>query len=312
MNLNQLKYVMAVHEHRHFGKAAVHCDVTQATLSAMIKKLEEELGLVLFDRDKQPTVITEAGLQVVKIAKDMLSKQQELLDLSKNTSTSLKGTFKLGIIPTVANSLLPLILPSLLEQHPELELTIAEITTEEIIHRLKEDRIDVGILATPLEEEELEENILYYETMMVYGVSDPKKKFIAPKDVQDEKVWLLEEGNCFRNQSMTICDIQEKSNYPNKLHFEGSSFDTLLNLSDHFGGITLVPELYHNLMSESKQKRTRMFKAPYPVREISAVYYRPFAKKNSIDLLSEHIKKLITPRLISTTLPKKDLSIIGI
>ncbi len=312
MNLNQLKYVMAVHEHRHFGRAAEHCDVTQATLSAMIKKLEAELGVVLFDRDKQPTIITEHGLKVVKIAKEMLMKQQELLEINSEEHPSLKGKLKMGIIPTVANALLPLILPSLLENHPELELTIAEITTEEIIHRLKEDRIDLGILATPLDDEELEENILYYETMMVYGVKDPEKKFIAPKDLHDEKVWLLEEGNCFRNQSMTICNIQEKSNVPQNLHFEGSSFDTLLNLSDHFGGITLVPELYHQLMPENKQAQTRMFNAPYPVREISAVFYRPFAKKTSIDLLSKHIQSIITPHLLSTKLPKKDLSIIGI
>ncbi|MDW7693873.1 LysR substrate-binding domain-containing protein [Flammeovirgaceae bacterium SG7u.111] len=311
MNFQQLTYIIAVDKYKHFAQAADNCHITQATLSAMIKKLEQELGLVLFDRTRQPVKTTDEGLQVIELAKKILFHQQEMLDLNQTTVSEISGELRLGIIPTVANSLLPLILPSLLHDFPALHLKIVEVTTEELKQQLISEKVDIGIMATPLEDEMLEENILYYEAMMVYGISGDKK-YITPKEIQNQRIWLLEEGNCFRNQSATICNIKEKSKAPSNLSFEGSSFDTLLNLTDRFGGYTLVPELYYNLMPEEKKKKTKNFELPIPVREISLVYHRPYAKKRSIDLLSEHIKKLVKGQLMTEKYPAKDLAIIGI
>ncbi len=212
MNFQQLEYALAVHQLKHFGNAAKRCNITQATLSAMIKKLEEELILTLFDRSSHPIQTTEEGLEVLKKAKEILAKQQELFQFSTLEKDELEGELRLGIIPTVSNALLPLILPEILNQHPHLKLIISEITTNEIIQQLKNNEIDMGILSTPLStiSDQFEEQILYYEAMMVYGISSSDMAYVSSKDVENKKVWLLEEGHCFRSQSMTLCKIQEK------------------------------------------------------------------------------------------------------
>lgn len=312
MNFQQLEYVIAVHEQRQFSRAADACHITQATLSSMIKKLEEELGVVLFDRSRKPVVTTDEGLLFIEKAKQILAVQSEMYQLKPSISEELSGTLRLGIIPTVANSLLPLILPKVIKNHPHLNLEITEVTTEEIKDQLKSDKLDAGILATPVNDESLEENILFYEAMMVYGVNDKEKKFLGSADIKNEKIWLLEEGNCFRNQSITLCNIQEKSNQPNNISFKGSSFDTLINLADQFGGYTLIPELYYNLMPTEKKEKTRHFQKPLPVREISMIFHRPYAKRRTIDVLSHLIQTEIAELLITKTFKAKDLSIIGI
>ncbi len=312
MNFQQLEYVIAVHEQKQFSKAADTCHVTQATLSSMVKKLEGELGVVLFDRSRQPVVTTEEGLRLISVSKQILTLKTELHNLKDTNPLELSGTFRLGVIPTVANSLLPLILPKIIAAHPELELIISEVTTEGIKELLKQDKIDAGILATPIEDDLLEECMLYYEAMMVYGVKENSKKYLPTADIKNENIWLLEEGNCFRNQSITICNIREKSNQPNNITFRGSSFDTLINLADQFGGYTLIPELYYNLMPSEKQKKTRHFELPLPVREISMVFHRPYAKRRTIEVLSELIEHEIKEKLMTSKQKPKDLSIIGI
>jgi LysR family hydrogen peroxide-inducible transcriptional activator len=312
MNFQQLEYVLAVDSEKHFARAAEQCHVTQATLSAMVKRLEEELGIVLFDRSHKPVVTTDEGLQFIERARNILSERDAILQLKNLTSCVLDGELRIGIIPTVANSLLPLLLPRLLGEHPDLKLSVVEITTEEIVSQLVVDRIDIGILVTPLHDDRLDEQTLYYESMMVYGVKDRKKKFVHPSELADERIWLLEEGNCFRHQSITICDIHEKAKGIQQLDFEGSSFDTLLNLTDRFGGYTLVPELYYNLMPVSKRNRTAQFKRPLPVREVSVVTYRPQVKSRAVGILKELIQELVAPELITSKSKARDLSIIGI
>lgn len=312
MNFQQLEYALAVHRHKHFGQAAESCNITQATLSAMIKKLEGELGLILFDRSRMPVQTTDIGLTFMEQASRMLAQRNEMLHLNRQELNELEGHLTLGVIPTVANSLLPIILPPLLKENPRLKLTVLEITTEEIIHQLKKDKIDLGILATPLEEEQLEETILYYEAMLVYGVTDQRKRYINSKDISGHKIWLLEEGNCFREQSLTICDIKAKDMTATNLQFEGSSFETLLNLTDQFGGYTLIPELYFNNMPEARQQRTKAFKAPIPVREISLVSHRPYAKSQTNAFLAQRIQTLVAGHLTTTQMKARDMEIIGI
>ncbi len=312
MNIHQLEYIVAVDQHRHFAQAAEACHVTQATLSAMIKKLEQELNIKLFDRTRQPVKTTEDGQQVIELAKKMLFYRNQILDLNAKSPEQLGSSITLGIIPTVANSLLPMILPKLLKSHPNLQLKIVEITTDEIRQQLLSGKIDMGIMATPVEDDQIEENILYYEAMMVYGVTESHKKYVHKEDIRGKRIWLLEEGNCFRDQSMTICNVREKEGRPGNLTFEGSSFDTLLNLTDQFGGYTLVPELYFNLMPEKRKKKTRHFELPYPVREISLVYHRPYVKRRSIEILTKEIKDLVSRKLITCNLKPMDMSITGI
>ena len=312
MNFQQLEYAIAVHQHQHFGKAAEHCNITQATLSAMIKKLEGELEFSLFDRSKHPIKTTELGIQFMLMASEALRQRTSMLSLKASDPTELEGSLTIGIIPTIANSLLPIILPAIIEENPKLELTVSEITTENIKEQLAKDQIDLGILATPLEDDSLDETILYYEPMMIYGIDNQDKNYVTSKDIQGRKVWLLEEGHCFRQQSLTICNIQEKQLHDNHLNMKANSFETLLNLTDKFGGYTLVPELYFNDLPKNRQRKTKGFQKPLPVREVSIVSHRPLAKRKSIDLLSRRVHELVTPLLSTEKMKAKDLAIIGI
>ena len=312
MNFQQLEYILAVDQHNHFGKAADSYHVTQATLSGMIKKLEGELGIIIFDRSHKPIKTTDEGKEAIELARKILGLQTGMNQLELQTESSPQGVLRVGIIPTIANSLLPIILPSLFKKFPDLHLKVVEITTDQIIQQLKSDTIDAGILATPLEDEVIEENILYYEAKMVYGVNKSNKKYLTTKAIQDQKIWLLEEGNCFRNQTTTICNIREKSGGIDNLEFEGSSFETLLNLTDQFGGYTLVPELYYQQMSEYKKNKTRLFEKPIPVREVSMVYHRPYAKKRTLEQLSKTISELMKDAVITSKMKSQDLGIVGI
>lgn len=310
MNFQQLEYTIALNQHKHFGKAAEACHVTQATLSGMIKKLEEELGYKIFDRRHQPVKVTEQGMQFLDIANGILKQKAKLYDLD-NDDLALSGTLRMGVIPTIASSLLPRILPIIRVVYPDLRLEISEITTEEIQHLLIEDVIDIGILATPLQNNLIEEYILYYEAMMVYGI-DQDQEYITSDLINDTKIWLLEEGHCFRDQSIDICDIKPKNISDEKIVFKGSSFDTLLSMTDNFGGITLIPELYYQSLAAERKERTKHFITPIPVREISIVAYRPMVKMKSINALSQLIKEHIVPLLITKDMKNKDLKIIGL
>lgn len=311
MNFQQLEYINAINLYKHFGKAAEHCNVTQATLSAMVKKLEEELGVVLFDRSKKPVVTTEDGLKIIELARKGINIKHDLENFSK-LDKEVAGELRLGVIPTIASSLLPILLPKVIEKYPKLHLRITEATTENIETLLREDKLDVGLLATPLETNDLEELICYYEPMMLYGIKDKTKEYVSGKDVKNKNIWLLEEGNCFRNQAISVCKIQEKNMLNAPFSFAGSSFDTLLNLTKTFGGYTLIPELYYLQLPKKQQKICKPFRSPIPVREISLVSQRPYAKAKTINAMHQLIKNLIGPQLSTSKLKPKDVSVIGI
>jgi len=311
MNFQQLQYVIAVHQHQHFGLAAESCHITQATLSAMIKKIELELGIILFDRSRKPVKTTDIGIEFISIARKILNHKEELHLLNKDKD-HMEGKLTIGVIPTIANALLPIILPTIIEENPKLQLNLLEVTTEEIKQQLVLDKIDIGILATPINDPRFEEHILYYEPMMLYGVKDFQKKYVTSNDVKDNKIWLLEEGNCFRNQTMTICEMQEKEFLNSNLNFTGNSFETLINLTDKFGGYTLIPELYYASMTPERKKRAKHFQKPIPVREISIVTYRQHVKAKTIDYLTSIIQQAVNTILSTPSYQNKDLDIIGI
>lgn len=312
MNIQQLGYIIAVDRFKNFSRAAAHCFVTQATLSAMVKKLEMEIEVTIFDRKKSPVITTDCGTDIIEEAKKALYHINLIHDYSKTVQDTIEGRIRVGIIPTIANTLLPIILKPLLLKFPDLIIEVHEITTDNLLKDLETGLLDFGILATPVEYEQIEENILYYESMMVYGVQDLKSQYILPEQLNDSKIWLLEEGHCFRNQAINICNLDKKEDLPDNLIFEANSFETLLNITDEFGGITLIPELFYQSMSSGRKKRTQAFQVPLPVREVSLVYYRPYAKLRIINRLTEEIKELMKGKLVSEKYRARDLSIIGI
>jgi LysR family hydrogen peroxide-inducible transcriptional activator len=293
---------------KSFSKAAEACFITQATLSTMVKKLEEELDVVIFDRKTSPIITTDSGLEVIKEAKKILLHAENLKQIASVLNGKIEGELRIGIIPTIAGSLLWRIVPHLISKYPKLKLSISEITTKNIIQQLKTGALDAGIVSTPLNHDDIEEEILYYEKLMVYGVKTTNKKYIIPKDIAKQKIWLLEEGNCLRNQVVNVCALNAKKPTDN-LQFEPNTFETLISFVDKLNGLTLIPELYYMDLCIDKKTKITDFKLPAPVREVSIIYHRPYAKQRLISMLVTEIKELIIPLLKTSKLKNKDMII---
>lgn len=293
MNFQQLEYIVAVDKYRHFLRAANDCCITQATLSMMIKKLEEELEIIIFDRSKQPVVPTETGKEIIAQAKIVLKETAYLKQLANDTKLEVKGQIRIGIIPTLAPYLLPLFLYNLLKNYPQLKVKISELNTNQITEQLENDLLDVGILATPINVEGIKEYPLFYEKLVVF-VSDKetmlKKKFILPEEIDVNRLWLLEEGHCLRSQMMNLCELRKKNTDFGNLEYEAGSIESLLKIVEMNNGITVVPELAVINFDEKQKSQIREFKDPVPVREISLVTYRHFVKTKLLEVLATEIK----------------------
>lgn len=309
MNLQQLEYILAVDQLKNFSRAAEHCHVTQATLSAMVKKLEDELEVVLFERKANPIITTDCGREIILQARKVLHESNKLKELSRQVKNNIRGHIRLGVIPTVANSLLPKVLKPILGKYPDLYIETREATTQDIVKQLKEGTLDIGILSTPLEITEIEENILYYELLMVYGEKASDRQYVMPEEIREHKVWMLEEGHCMRDQLIQVCSLKAQKNTLGHFSFEANSFETLLNLIDTFGGLTLIPELYYQTLSAERKAKVSFFKTPVPVREVSLVYFRPFAKHRIIHALTGEISQLVNKSLMSNDYAKHELEI---
>ena len=228
---------------------------------------------------------TEEGLVVVSMSRDLLIKSDGLKNLKSSLRGRLSGALRIGVIPTVAPLLLPIVLKPFVSLHPDVDLSIKEATTDQLLIDLKEGVIDGAIVASPVLDEDLFGYHLYSEALKVYGVNDLAKREMTPGDIKSTTVWLLEEGHCLKDQVVAFCGLQEQKTQFDGLNVQCSSFATLVGLVDDFGGYTLLPELYVNIMSQRRQNRTRAFVAPEPVRDIAMVVYRPFVKKMLLDEL---------------------------
>ncbi len=291
MNIQQLEYIVAIDTHRSFAKAAVACHVTQPTLSSMLKKLEEELDVVLFDRTKPPVVPTAIGAEVVEQARSVLKEVNRLKAIAAGSHPD-RTELRIGVIPTLAPYLIPLFLPGLLRNHPRMKLTISELTTDSIIEGLMRERLDVGLLATPLGISGLREETLFHERFFVYaGKGEPtgRKKYVLPSDIDPNRLWLLEEGHCLRSQVMNLCELHARSASDTHLHYVSGSIGSLMRIVDTQGGFTIIPELAALELAESKRAQLREFASPVPVREISSVTYRHAMKGEAIQALRQAI-----------------------
>jgi LysR family hydrogen peroxide-inducible transcriptional activator len=311
MNLQQLEYLIAVDKTGSFSKAADLCHVTQATLSTMIKRLEEELDLVLFDRKTNPVLTTDSARPILVLARQAVEAARRIKEISGNESNRVVGGLKMGVIPTIANSVLPLIMKPLLQEYPQLKLEVREITTQSILKQLRSGEIDVGLVSTPVKgDEDFEKKVLYYEALFVYGTpASKKKKFLMPKELVHDKIWLLEEGHCLRDQFVNLCSLNKKR-LGDQFVFESGSFDTLLSMADQFGGLTVVPELYVKTMAKERRSKIYQFVSPYPVREVSLLINRPHVKAQLVSVLIAEIKKAVMPLLMTNEVKKSEQVIV--
>jgi len=299
MTLQQLEYIVAIDTHRNFGKAAAACFVTQPTLSGMVKKLEEELDVVLFDRSKSPVVPTRQGAVLVEQARAVLHEAGMFRQLAKGARGHEVGELRIGVIPTLAPYLLPLFLGRFVKEHPGIQLTIEELTTATIVDRLVRETLDVGLMATPLKVPGLKERPLFRERFMVFAAPDEevaRKRYVVPTDIDPDRLWLLEEGHCMRSQVMNLCELRKAGAYGNLSYLSGS-IGSLVRMVNTQGGLTIVPELAALDMDARQRQLLHPFKSPAPSREISAVTYRHFLKERMLDHLATAITTAVEGRL---------------
>jgi LysR family hydrogen peroxide-inducible transcriptional activator len=292
MTFTQLEYLIALDNYRHFAAAARHCFVSQPTLSMQVQKLEQELGLKIFDRSKQPVVLTEPGIAIIEQARKIIAERDRMNELVKTSKGILAGELRIGIIPTLAPYLLPLFVQTFTRKYPEVRLVVNELTTENIVTRLRSGKIDIGILVTPLQEPGIREHVLFYEELMAYVSKKNaayKKTYMLQQDIDPNKLWLLEEGHCFRSQIMNFCELQKASRTATHFDYEAGSIETLRRMVDTNDGITILPELATLGMSNKQIAQVRYFKRPAPMREVSIVVHRDFVKKRLIEILKEEI-----------------------
>ena len=300
MNIQQLEYLIAVDRHKHFGKAAQACFITQPTLSAMIHKLEDELDLKIFDRTSHPIRTTDIGVQIIEHAKKITDEVNELRNKANLLNNIIGGKINIGIIPTVSTYILPNEIFKFLAENPEIEMTVKEMTTENIIKDLKAGALDAGIIATPYESANVFYNdFLFNEELMLYssGINEEKDSFVSPEDINTDKVWLLEEGNCLKTQFENICQLKENSLKPKNLDFLASNMNTIIHMVDEVGGISILPELAIDQLNQEQKNKISRFRKPHPFREISVIYYKPTYKQKIIDELMSYIQRSMKQKL---------------
>jgi len=290
MTIQQLEYILAVDRHRHFGHAAESCFVTQPTLSAQISKLERELDVLIFDRSKMPVIPTEIGEQLLAQAKRVVAESKGIYEMISQLKGKIGGMIKVGIIPTLAPYLLHRFIGDFLEKFPEVQLQVEEMVTEEVVKRLKNDDLDLGIVATPLEEQGIIEKPMFYEDFVAYfSKNHPllEKKKVDAGELQGNELWVLQQGHCFREQVLGICG-QKKFQRKN-FHYESGSLEGLKNMVDRYKGVTLLPQLATLDLNESEKARLRPFAGEQTSREISLVLTRSFLKIKLVELLFKEI-----------------------
>ena len=295
MTLQQLEYILAVARHGHFGRAADACNVTQPTLSAMIGKLEEEIGAKLFDRNHQPICPTPVGEKVVRQAREVLSQADNIKDIVLEERQSLEGMFRIGILPTIAPYLLPRFFPQLMKRYPKLDIRVREMKTHEIKEALMQGDIDAGILATIEGLEEYSQTPLFYEKYVGYVSREDtlfKKEVIRTADVaSSSQLWLLDEGHCFRDQMVRFC--QMKSSQTSQLAYNLGSMETFMRMVECGMGITFIPELAAMQLSEPQKELLRPFAIPVPTRQLIMITNRNFIRQNLLEVLVKEIQAAV-------------------
>ena len=301
MTITQIEYVVAVATYKSFVAAAEKCFVTQPTLSMQIQKLEDELGVRIFDRNKHPIAITEMGEMIVTQSRVALAECERIHELIQTQQKILSGTFKFAAIPTVAPNILPGLLENYSKKFPEMKLQVTEMETNQIILALRNNEIDAGLLSTPLEEKDIKEYPLFYEPFVGYfadGEPALKKRMINPKDISLERIWLLNEGHCMRNQIINLCSDQvQKLQAERPYRYESSNVETLRRMVEKNGGMTVLPELATLEFTEDQIERIRYFEETEPVREISLVTNGHFVRMSVLQTLMDEILKLVPEKM---------------
>ncbi len=303
MTLQQLEYILALDQTRHFVRAAEKCGVTQPTLSAMIQKLEDELDCKIFDRSQHPLVPTEIGKQIIQQSQVILFNVNQLKENILTEKGEKSGSLTLAMIPTVAPYLLPDFISNFRTDFPTIDLKVSEMQTDTVIEKLHAAEIDMAILSTPLNDPKILEVPLYYEKFIAY-ISPIESIFssnhLISHDLPLDNLWMLEEGHCLRSQVFNFCDSKKQ----NSSMYEAGSIDTLIKIVDRNGGYTVIPELHLQLLNETQQKNVRELLDPEVNREISLIIRHDYVKEGLMNAVADTIKKIIPQHMLDARLKK--------
>ena len=280
MNIQQLEYIAALDKFRHFAKAADYCNVSQPTLSTMILKLEEELGAKLFDRSRQPIEPTSIGALVVSQAKQILYDLNSITRIIEEEQQSLTGRLNIAVLPTIAPYLLPRVFPIWKKELAGLEIHVSEMQTSRCLASLLSGEIDMAIIASKAETEGLEDDLLYYEEFLGYvSRCEPlfEQDVIRTTEVDAHRLWLLDEGHCFRDQLVRFC--QMKGLHERQTAYSGGSMEAFMRLVESGQGITFIPQLTVEQLSPSQKELVRPFGMPRPVREVRFAVRQDYSRR---------------------------------
>lgn len=293
MNLRALEYLVALAEERNFSRAAEACYVSQPTLSTQLKKLEDELGVQLVERNPRGVMLTSAGEQVVARARDMLQQADAIRDTARRARDPEAGSIRLGIFPTLAPYLLPHVLPAIRERFPRLEILLYELKTQEVLERLREGKLDAGILALPIPDEGFEQRELFEEPFMLalprnHPLVD--KPDLTLEDLREGPVLLLEDGHCLRDQALEVCQMvgaREKSG------FRATSLETLRQMVASGIGVTLLPTLsVKPPVPRTERLVLRRFPDPAPSRKLALIWRQSSGQSVILDKLAATIREI--------------------
>jgi LysR family transcriptional regulator, hydrogen peroxide-inducible genes activator len=303
MTITQMQYIVAVDKFGSFVTAADECNVTQPTLSMQIQKLEDEFGFKIFDRNHHPVTTTVIGKSIIDQLKNVLFEVEKVHELLNEKKDGVKGSLKIAVLPTLAPYILPKMLKTFLNLYPNVEVEIYEYTTGQICSMIKEEKLDFGIMATPLHDKDLKEVPIFYEQFVAYLGKEHallSKKQLLPTDLKLEELWTLNDEHCMHFQAINLCTSGKGARVDLQLQYQTGSIQSLTKMVESNGGVTLLPELCLEDMYEGQLENMRYFKAPEPVREISLVHSRYFVKNK---IAQTFIK------MIAEQMPKKSLAL---
>lgn len=294
MNLRDLSYLVAVADHRHFGRAAEACFVSQPTLSTQIRKLEAELGVELIERSPRHVMLTEAGERVVERARVIVRESDNIREIARRTTDPESGSLRLGLFPTLGPYLLPHVVPAIRARFPRLELLLVEEKTEEVLQRLRDGKLDAALLATPVHDDQLHEELLFSEDfVLAVPAAHPLAATDGPVDVSvlaGQSVLLLEDGHCLRDQALAVCHLSGASE---RGGFRATSLETLRHMVAAGVGITLLPALsVQPPVSPSDDIHLLRFSEPVPRRQIAMYWRRSSGYRDFLPAFADVIRSM--------------------
>ena len=299
MTLQQLEYIVAVYRTRHFVKAAEACGVTQPTLSAMIQKLETELDVKIFERSSQQVMPTAIGKVVVEQAWKVLNRARKLKDIVAEEKKSLTGTFRLGILPTIAPYLLPRFFPRLMRENSSLEIRVVEMKTADIRRAIDRGEIDAAVMVDTGDLDDYALTTLFYEQFLAYvSPSDQlsAKKSIKTSDLSNELLWLLDEGHCFRDQLVKYCQL--KAAKTSQSAYSLGSIETFMRIVENGQGMTFIPELATTQLTPTQKELVRPFAIPIPTREVVMATSKAFVRQSLLNMIVGQIRNSVPEKML--------------